>query len=267
MEINMETAKSDLAIFTEGNPANKAIVFIHGFPYEHTMWDKQIDELKYRYYCVAYDIRGLGDSPIGDGQYTIESFVDDLEMIVHELNLLKPVLCGLSMGGYIALRAVERNESNYSGLILCDTRSSADTDEGKIKRAENIKKINTLGVKQFVNDFVPHCFSVKSITDSNEEYTKVLNKSLNSNAIGVKGCLLAMAGRTDTTNYLSKIRIPSLLLCGEDDHLTPPDVMELMAEQILNSQFEIVPNAGHMSPIENASFVNSKIKKFLSRIS
>lgn len=263
----MKSNQTDLAIFTKGNLDKKPIIFIHGFPYDHTMWDKQIDELKSYYYCVAYDIRGLGESPIGDGQYTMESFVDDLEAVIDYLGLKKPVLCGLSMGGYIALRAVERNESNYSGLILCDTRSSADTDEGKIKRAENIKKINTLGVKQFVNDFVPHCFSVKSITDSNDEYTKVLNKSLNSNAIGVKGCLLAMAGRTDTTSYLSQIRIPTLLLCGEDDHLTPPDVMELMAEQIPNSQFEIVPNAGHMSPIENASFVNSKIKKFLSRIS
>ena len=263
----MESNKTDLSIFTEGDPNKKPIVFIHGFPYDHTMWDKQINELKSNYFCVTYDIRGLGQSPIGDGQYTVESFVDDLETIIAEFELHKPVLCGLSMGGYISLRAVERNESNYSGMILCDTRSSADTDEGKIKRADNIKKINVVGVKQFVSDFVPICFSVKSITDSNEEYSKVLNKSLNSNAIGVKGCLLAMAGRTDTTNYLSKIKIPSLLLCGEDDRLTPPDVMELMAEQILGSQFEIVPGAGHMAPIENASFVNHRIKKFLSRIS
>lgn len=261
----MTTTESDLAIFKEGDPTNKAIVFIHGFPYDHTMWDKQIDELKSHYFCVSYDIRGLGQSPIGDGQYTMESFVDDLETVVSELKLSKPILCGLSMGGYIALRAVERNETNYGGLILCDTRSASDTDEGKIKRAENIKKINTLGVKQFVNDFVPLCFSVKSITDSNEEYTRVLNKSLSSNAIGVKGCLLAMAGRTDTTSYISKIKIPALLLCGEDDRLTPPDVMELMAEQIPNSHFEIVPNAGHMSPIENAAFVTNRIKRFLSR--
>lgn len=263
----MSTDQTDLAVFTEGSPNNKPIIFVHGFPYDHTMWDKQIDELKSHYYCITYDIRGLGESPIGDGQYTIESFVDDLETIINELKLDKPVLCGLSMGGYISLRAVERNESNYSGLILCDTRSASDADEGKIKRAENIKKINTLGVKYFVSEFVPHCFSVKSITDSNEEYSKVLNKSLNSNAIGVKGCLLAMAGRTDTTGYLRKIKIPSLLLCGEDDRLTPPDQMELMAGQIPNTQFEIVPSAGHMAPIENASFVNSKIKKFLGKIS
>lgn len=262
----MSTIKSDLAVFTEGSPNSKPIIFIHGFPYDHTMWDKQIDELKPHYYCVAYDIRGLGESPIGDGQYTMESFVDDLETIISDLKLNKPILCGLSMGGYISLRAVERNESIYGGLILCDTRSASDADEGKIKRADNIRKINVHGVKQFVSDFVPMCFSVRSITDSNDEYTGVLNKSLNSNAIGVKGCLLAMAGRTDTTAYLSKIKIPTLLLCGEDDRLTPPDSMEVMAGQIPNAQFEIVPNAGHMAPIENASFVTSKIKKFLGKM-
>ena len=239
-------------------------MFVHGFPYDHTMWDNLIDELKSHYYCVTYDIRGLGESPIGDGQYTMESFVDDLEMIIAELNLDKPILCGLSMGGYISLRAVERNESNYSGLILCDTRSESDNDEGKLKRAAGIKKINTLGVKDFVNEFVPNCFTEKSL--STEKYSKTLQRSLKANPIGVKGCLLAMISRTDTTNYLNKIKILTLILCGEDDRLTPPNVMKTMAEQIPNSQFEIVPNAGHMSPIENPSFVNNRIKNFLRKL-
>jgi pimeloyl-ACP methyl ester carboxylesterase len=260
----METSKNDLSIFIEGDTNKKPIVFIHGFPYDHTMWDNLIEELQSHYYCVTYDIRGLGESPIGDGQYTMESFVDDLEMIIAELKLDKPILCGLSMGGYISLRAVERNESKYSGLILCDTRSAADNDEGKLKRAAGIKKINTLGLKEFVNEFVPNCFAEKSL--SSEEYSQTLKKSLNSNPIGVKGCLLAMISRTDTTNYLNKIKILTLILCGEDDRLTPPNVMKTMAEQIPNSQFEIVPNAGHMSPIENPSFANNRIKKFLGKL-
>ena len=79
----MEISRTDLSIFTEGNLNNKPIVFVHGFPYDHTMWDKQIDELKSNYFCVTYDIRGLGQSPIGDGQFTMESFVDDLETIIN----------------------------------------------------------------------------------------------------------------------------------------------------------------------------------------
>jgi pimeloyl-ACP methyl ester carboxylesterase len=260
----MEKRKLDLSIFTEGNPKNKSIVFVHGFPYDHTMWDKQVAELKSHYFCVTYNIRGLGESPIGDGQYTMESFVDDLEKIIAELELTKPILCGLSMGGYISLRAVERNESNYSSLILCDTRSAADNDEGKLKRAAGIKKINTLGVNEFVNEFVRNCFAEKSL--SSEEYSRTLRRSLKSNPIGVKGCLLAMISRTDTTNYLNKIKLPTLVLCGEDDRLTPPSVMKAMAEQIPKSQFEIVPNAGHMAPIENADFVTTRIKKFLAAL-
>ena len=94
----MESNKTDLSFFTDGDPKNKSIIFVHGFPYDHTMWDKQIDDLKLNYFCVSYDIRGLGQSPIGDGQYTIESFVVVLETIISELNLDKPFLCGLSMG-------------------------------------------------------------------------------------------------------------------------------------------------------------------------
>jgi pimeloyl-ACP methyl ester carboxylesterase len=260
----MNSVQTDLTVFTEGNPSNKPIVFVHGFPYDHIMWEKQIDELKSQYFCVTYDIRGLGESPVGDGQYTMEAFVDDLENVIDQFKLDKPILCSLSMGGYISLRAVERNESKYSALILCDTRSVADNNEGKIKRAMGIKKINTVGVKEFVSEFVANCFADKSL--SSEQYSRTLQRSLTSNAVGVKGCLLAMISRTDTTNYLSKIKIPTLILCGEDDRLTPPDLMEVMAGQIPNYHFEIIPNSGHMSPIENPSFVNDRIKKFLGEI-
>jgi 3-oxoadipate enol-lactonase len=83
--------------------------------------------------------------------------------------------------------------------------------------------------------------------------------------VGVKGCLLAMLSRTDTTSYLSQIKIPTLIICGADDKLTPPEVMKLTAEKITNSEFVIVPEAGHMTPIENPKFVNKVIIKFLKK--
>ena len=139
--------KQDIQIFTTGSSERKSIIFIHGFPFDHYMWDEQVNELKSLYYCVNYDIRGLGISPAGDGQFTLESFVDDLESIIDEFKLDKPILCGLSMGGYIALRSAERMENKIGGLILCDTKSEADTDEGKLNRAGGIKKINKEGFK------------------------------------------------------------------------------------------------------------------------
>jgi pimeloyl-ACP methyl ester carboxylesterase len=229
------------------------------------MWDKGINELSSFYYCVTYDIRGLGISPSGEGQFTIESFVDDLELIINELELNKPILCGLSMGGYITLRSVERMENKLGGLILCDTKSESDTDEGKLKRADGIKTINQLGVQKFISGFVPNCFAEYFINTRTRDYNEILSRSLNSDPVGLKGCLLAMQGRTDVTKYLSNIKIPTLVVCGEEDKFTPPTVMKKMADIIMRSEFEIIPGAGHMSPVEKPDYFNETILDFLKK--
>lgn len=260
----MNRVKSDLSIYTSGNNKNIPIIFVHGFPYDHEMWNMQVMSLSSKYFCVTYDIRGLGSSQAEDGQFTMESFVDDLENILLELNLNKPVLCGLSMGGYISLRAVERMEEKFSALILCDTKSEADTNEAKLKRAEGVKKINTEGLEAFVKGSVPNTFTSDSIKSSSI-YQEILNRSLRSNPLGVKGSLLAMAGRTDTTAYLSQIKIPTLVVCGEDDKLSPPASMKEMANKIKGSEYVLVPNAAHMSPVENPNLVNKVIIDFIQK--
>ncbi|MCW8813029.1 MAG: alpha/beta fold hydrolase [Ignavibacteriaceae bacterium] len=259
----MQTAIKNLDIFIDGDDKNTPIIFVHGFPYDNSMWDEQVKALSNEYYCVRYDIRGLGTSPAGDGQFTIEMFVDDLENIINELKLDRPILCGLSMGGYISLRAIERMQEKFNALILCDTKSAADDNEGKVKRAAAIKQINSGDFDSFVESFVLNCFGEKFVRENNTEYRRVVDRSRKSNPLGVKGCLLAMAGRTDTTGYLPKIKLPTLVICGSEDKLTPPAVMELMTNQIQNSEFIIVNGAGHMTPIENSQMVNEIIKNFL----
>ena len=258
---------NNLSVFTSGKEKSKAIIFVHGFPYDHHMWDAQVEEFSKNFYCVTYDIRGLGQSPEADGQYTMESFVDDLERVIDELKLDKPVLCGLSMGGYISLRAIERMEDKLGALILCDTKSMADDDQGRLKRAAGIKTINEEGSEKFVEQFIPNCFGEKFIKVNNSEYREILNRSKQNGSVGLKGCLLAMAGRTDTTAYLSKISIPVLIVCGKEDKLTPPDIMMSMAEKIKDSKFVAVENAGHMTPIESKNVVNRSIGKFLIGLS
>lgn len=259
----MKKTINGLSVFLEGNNKNKSIIFIHGFPYDHTMWKEQIDVLSEKYFCVAYDIRGLGESPAGDGQFTMESFVDDLEIIIDKLKLDKPILCGLSMGGYIGLHALERFQEKFSAAILCDTRSESDSNEGKLKRAAAIKRTNTEGLAPFAKDFITNCFGDHYKQNYKEEFERRIAESSAFNPIGIKGSLLAMLSRTDTTEYLSKIKIPVLVICGEFDALTPPAVMKPLAEKIRESEFVIIKNSGHMSPIENPEEVNVAIQKFL----
>ncbi len=255
-----------MTIYQAGNKNYRTIIFVHGFPYDHFLWEDLFSTLKNNYFCISYDLRGLGQTPAGDGQYTIESFVDDIEELIEELKLIKPVLCGISMGGYISFRAIERMQDKFSSVIFCDTKPEADDNKTKIRRAEGIKKINTLGVQKFVEDFVPTCFAEESIKKLGEKYSSILERSKTFSPVGVKGCLLAMAGRTDSSHFLEKIKIPSLFVCGEKDNFTPPEQMKKYADKVSDSNFVVVPNVGHMSPVENPEFVAEAIHNFLSSI-
>ncbi len=259
----MQKSINGLYVTTKGDKKNQAIIFVHGFPYDHNMWNFQIEELSKSYYCIAYDVRGLGKSYVGDGQYTMEAFVWDLYSVIDGLNLDKPVLCGLSMGGYIALRAVEKEQKRFKALILCDTRSQSDDNEGKLKRAMAINQINTEGLSAFVEPFVTNCFWKQTVRKQTGLFNGILESSKKHNPIGVKGGLIAMLSRTDTTKALKKFKLPTLILVGKYDALTPPEVMEKMAKKIKKSDFYVVPKAGHMAPLENPKFVNDKIMKFL----
>ncbi len=261
MNINI----NGLSVNTYGNSQNQPIIFVHGFPYDQSMWEYQIDFLKENFYCVTYDVRGLGNSYVGDGQYTLEFFVDDLFSIIKELNLHKPVLCGLSMGGYIALRSIEKNQNIFSALILCDTKADADDNAAKLKRAAGINQINTEGLIKFTDTFVTNCFAEETPKEQEELFLDTLYKSHKHNPVGVKGCIIAIMSRTDTNHVLPQIKIPTLVLCGSFDKLTPPTVMRDMANKIPKSEFGIIPQAGHMAPLENPDCVNDLIAGFLKR--
>ncbi len=261
----MTLSINGLSVNTFGDDKNQSIIFIHGFPYDHTMWEYQIEVLKDNYFCIVYDVRGLGESAVGDGQYTMEAYVNDLLMIVKYLELNRPILCGLSMGGYITLRAVEKAHDLFSGLILCDTKSDADDDQSKLKRASVISQIDSGGFIKFIESFVTNCFAEEAPVEDAEMFQATLAKAQRQNPVGVKGAIIAIISRTDTTSFLPKIKIPTLVLCGSFDKLTPVTVMRPLAEQIPEAEFAVIPQSGHMTPLENPESVNELIIGFLKR--
>ncbi|MGE5497322.1 MAG: alpha/beta fold hydrolase, partial [Syntrophothermus sp.] len=190
---------------------------------------------------------------------------DDLFDVINKLEIDRPVICGLSMGGYIALRAVERDQAKFRGLILMDTKAEADDNSGKLKRAAAVKRINEEGIKGYITDFLPNCFSDVSVNEHPDVFPVVLERALHSSPSGLKGCLLAMAGRTDTSGFLGEIKLPTLVICGVLDAIVPAEQMRKMAEKIKDAEFAAVPRSGHMSAIENPEFVNDVISGFLKR--
>jgi len=248
-----------------GMPQGLPIVFIHGFPFNHSMWEPQMLALPNEYRAIAFDVRGHGDSDVADGIYSVEFFVDDLIGLLDHLVLNQVVVCGLSMGGYIALRAIERHPERFKGLILCDTRSEADSNEAKVKRSASIKAVKTNGVKAFADTFVKAVFAPQTF-QLNPAAIAAARAMIEANSpLGICGTLLALAARTDTTASLSAIRVPTLILVGEHDTLTPVSASQAMQEHIPGSELIVIPNAGHMSNMENPEAFNSALLRFLKR--
>jgi len=215
---------------------------------------------------ITYDIRGHGQSEVGDGQYSIELFVDDLIALLDHLKITKTILCGFSMGGYIALRAVERNPDRFNALVLCDTMSAADSNEAKIKRASSVKLIKKEGVEHYAEGFLKAVFAPKTFDEKPEIINGAKNIILSNSPLGICGALLAMAGRTDTMEALTKISVPVLILVGEQDSVTPPSAAKVMHDRIQNSKLHLIKDAGHMSNLENASAFNEFVAEFLGGI-
>lgn len=215
---------------------------------------------------ITYDLRGHGKSDVGDGQYTIELFVDDFIALLDYLKLTKAILCGFSMGGYIALRAIERNPDRFSALVLCDTMSAADSTEAKVRRANTIKQIKREGVERFAEGFLKAVFAPQTFDAKPDIIDEIKRTILSNSPLGICGALLAMAGRTDTTEGLSKINVPTLILVGEHDAVTPPSAAKSMHERIPNSKLYLIDNAGHMSNLENPNVFDEHLTKFLEGI-
>ena len=242
------------------------VVLIHGFPFSHEMWEPQIKILQNKFRVIAYDIRGHGKSDVGDGQYTLEHLVDDLIGLLDYLKIKRAVPCGLSMGGYIALRTIERNPERVLGLVLADTQSKADTNEAKLKRADSIKSVKTNGVKAFAEVSVKSVFAPHSLTANLKAVEKIRRIVYANSAAGISGALLAMAGRTDTTDALARIKVPTLILVGQHDGPLYQLASQEMRERIPDSELHIISNAGHMSNLENSEEFNTHLLNFLGKV-
>lgn len=241
------------------------VVFIHGFPFSKEMWKPQVEASKNDHRVITYDVRGHGASDVGDGQYTVEYFVDDLIGLLDHLKLSTVAAVGLSMGGYIALRAVERHPERFRNLVLCDTRSEADGGEAKIRRSQQANTAKTDGMKKFAEGFIKAVFYEKTF-QANPQIVEMIRGIIEKTSpITVAGTLIALAARTDTTASLPSIKVPTLILVGQYDALTPPAASQAMKEKIPNAEMHIIPDAAHMSNLENPTEFNRHLINFLNK--
>jgi 3-oxoadipate enol-lactonase len=242
------------------------IIFLHGYPFDKTMWNNQMEFLKLSYRVISCDIRGFGKSKDENSSLSIDLFVDDLIELMDDIGIEKAILCGLSMGGYIALNAVKNFEERFEALVLCDTQCIADSVEVKEKRYKTIETIEVNGVAEFNEGFIKNVFHKDSLSNK-KELVEQLRKVVFSNSKQIiKQGLMALAERTETCSTLDKITIPTLIICGREDIVTPLAQSEFLNQSINGSLLRVIENAGHVSNLEQPDEFNKHLHDFLASL-
>ena len=239
------------------------VIFIHGFPFDKNMWNPQIKALENISRVISYDIRGYGKSTADDEKPTISLFGNDLVKFMDVLQVDKAIICGLSMGGYIALDVLYRYRNRFAGVVLCDTQCIADIPETKSKRYETIKKIEENGLNDFAEEFVKKIFSEYTLKHNKEVAEEIRQTILSCSAETIISTLKALAERWERCSTLNEIDIPALILCGKEDKVTPVAQSKFLNKNISKSTLHVIENAGHLSNLEQPELFNNFLYKFI----
>ena len=249
--------------YEDSGKGDTPIIFIHGFPFNKSMWQPQFDFLKKTNRVIIYDIRGFGGSTSDDEKFSIDLFADDLIKLMNELKIDQAIACGLSMGGYILLSAVERYQARFKAIILSDTQCLADSKEGMEKRYKSIDEIKKNGLNDFAKNFAKGAFSKKAFETKKDLTDKIEQVILSNSSQSITGALDALAQRKETCSALKNIMIPTLIICGDEDELTPLTRSEFLFNSISGATMHTIKEAGHLSNLEQPEVFNQHIYNFI----
>jgi len=242
-------------------------LFIHGFPLNHRMWLPVAERMQGAVRAIVPDLRGFGQSEASPGIVTMADFADDLAGLLDALGIRQPaIICGLSMGGYIAFEFWFRHRERVAGLVLCDTRAAADTPEMAQHRQATAERVLQEGPAFLAEAMLPRLIGPATFHQQPELAQQLRQQIESANPAGVAAAARGMAQRRDMQPALSQITCPSLVLVGSQDVISPPAEMRAMAEAIPKARFVEIPDAGHIAPLENPGLVTAAFLEFLDQV-
>jgi pimeloyl-ACP methyl ester carboxylesterase len=242
---------------------------IHGFPLDHRLWDAQLAGLSRTMRVIAPDLRGQGQSQglaatseVPAGPLTMDQHADDLAALLDHLGIRRAIVAGLSMGGYIAFAFWRSHPVRVQALALLDTRPEPDSPAGQANRDAAAARVKEVGPEVFAREMLPRLLALASLADE-----RISGRALRimeaQSVAGIVGALGSLRDRGDSRPTLPTITVPTLVLVGEEDVLTPPSDARAMAAAIPDARLVIVPRAGHLSPLENPRVVNAALREFV----
>ncbi len=243
------------------------LLFIHGYPLNKDIWAPQLKGQVGSTRVIAPDLRGCGESQATPAPYSMDLLADDCIAFLEALKITQPVVvCGLSMGGYVALSLARRHASRLAGLILNDTRAGADSPEAKAGRQRSVDVVRAKGVGEIVEGMLPRLLAPSAYND-NPALVQQLRAIMESSSVeGLAGILLGMKDRPDSTPVLPGLRLPALVIHGTEDQIIPLSEAQAMQAAIPGARLAAIHAAGHMPNLEQPELFNQAVREFLQSL-
>ncbi len=262
----MFVTSDDAQIYYEVHGSGPAVVLLHPFPANHKLWLPVLDHLTTRFRVILPDLRGMGQSEPGEGPATMQKHVADVLRVCDDAGVQRAVFGGCSIGGYILFEFWRRARERVRGLILCDTKAGADTEEARANRLKAADDVLQRGPEPFVDSMVPKLLGASTVANRPDICDRARALMMESSAKGIAAAQRGMAERPDSTATLASISVPVLAIFGEEDSATPIAEGESIRNGIRGAQLRGIPKAGHYALFEQPDEVGKAIREWLERL-
>lgn len=237
------------------------VVFIHAFPLNQTMWDEQARVLKDHCRVITLDLRGFGNSDPTTDRYLMSQMAADIRELLKSIGIDRAVLVGISMGGYVSMAFYRDSPQMVCALALANTRATADTAEARERRMKSAERAERDGAAAIADDMIPIAFASAEPEAGLIQRARAMIEANSPSSLAA--AQRGMAARMDSTDLLSRIDFPTLIIAATDDRLTPLAEMESLRERIPASRFAVIRGAGHFSNLERAEEFNQALIDFI----
>jgi 3-oxoadipate enol-lactonase len=227
------------------------------------MWAPQLELADRGWRIIAPQLRGFEGTPADMVATSMDDYAADVIDLLDDLHIEEAVIGGLSMGGYITFAIFRHAPRYFRGMILADTRASADTPDAIEGRKRMLQVVREKGADAVAEDLLPKLLCESTRRDRAEVVSKVRNLILSNSTETIGGAIMALMSRPDSTPLLSHIHCPTLIVVGDQDALTPPSFSQEMQRGIAGAEYAVVPDAGHMSNMEQPPAFNLALARFL----
>ncbi|HET6180866.1 MAG TPA: alpha/beta fold hydrolase [Candidatus Sulfotelmatobacter sp.] len=260
----IKSIDAEIVFWTLGD--GPAVVLLHPFPAHHELWLPVAEALSTRYRIILPDLRGHGESDIGEGPATMEKHAADIAHVMDDADVGRAPLIGVSIGGYALFEFWRKHRGRAAALGLCNTKAPADGPDARAARLQAANDVLERGTEPFFETMIPRLMGKSTLVNRPDLADGALRMMRKMSPEDVAQVQRGMAARPDSVETLKAINVPTLLVTGDEDILTGITEADLMRQHIPNSQLRVIPKAGHYSPWEQPEEAARILRQFLDSL-